>query len=94
MSGKEQSKELSVLGRELAELMKSIEDYDRSYSELKAEYRKHFNFQSKPKDNTILKNILKNRGWREDEIGYYIIAHKTWPHEDYGFSIQVSLDDC
>lgn len=84
-SGKEQSKELSVLGRELAELMKSIEDYDRSYSELKAEYRKYFSFQSKPKDNTILKNILKSRGWREDEIGYYLIARKTWPHGDYGF---------
>jgi hypothetical protein len=67
-SGKEQPKELSVLGRELAELMKSIEDYDRSYSELKAEYRKHFSFQSKPKDDTILKNILRSRGWKEDEI--------------------------
>jgi hypothetical protein len=49
-SGKEQPKELSVLGRELAELIKGIEDYNRSYSELKVEYRKHFGFHSKPKD--------------------------------------------
>jgi hypothetical protein len=84
-SGKEQPKELSVLGRELAELMKSIEDYDRSFAELKAEYRRHFSFQSKPKDNAILKNILKSRGWKEDEIGYYLIVHKNWPQGDHGF---------
>jgi hypothetical protein len=24
-------------------------------------------------------------GWREDEIGYYLIDHKYWPHGDYGF---------
>src|ERR1051325_3188016 len=84
-SGKEQPKELSVLGRKLAELMKSIEDYDRSFAELKAEYRRHFSFQSKPKDNAILKNILKSRGWKEDEIGYYLIVHKNWPQGDHGF---------
>jgi hypothetical protein len=79
------TKELTVLGRELAELIENIENYDRLYSELKAAYRKHFSFQSKPKDNAILAKILRIKGWREDEIRYYIIDHKYSPHGDYGF---------
>jgi hypothetical protein len=84
-SGKEQQKELTPLGHELAELIENIGNYDRSYSELKAAYREHFSFQSKPKDNTVLANILRSRRWTEQEIGYYLINQKTWPHGDYGF---------
>lgn len=87
-SGKEQPKELTALGRELAQLMCSIDQYYLSFSKLTDMIRQTFgvpymypkyqdivtpeipmtNIQEVRKQNTVLRNILRSKGWSSKAI--------------------------
>lgn len=70
-------KQLTPLGRGLTELMQNIESYNESYSKLSSAIIKNFSFDwSKIKDDSVLRNILRGRGWAEDDISHFINAGK------------------
>jgi hypothetical protein len=59
---------LTDLGRELADMVVSVELYKESHEKLLQAVRKHFAEDSK---NIALDNILRNRGWKKEEIEFY-----------------------
>ncbi|MFL6400108.1 MAG: winged helix-turn-helix transcriptional regulator [Nitrososphaeraceae archaeon] len=77
--GKEIVKQLTPLGKELAKLMDNIESYNKSYSELKYAIRENFSFNwSNIQDDSVLRNILRDRKWAEDDISRFINVDKHW----------------
>lgn len=76
---------LTPLGRQLAELMRNIKSYNKSYSELKDAIRSNFSFDwSNIKDDSVLKNILRHRRWADYDISRFVDIDKRWgtaPHD-------------
>jgi DNA-binding MarR family transcriptional regulator len=80
-------KRLTPLGRQLAELMSNIESYNKSYLELKDAIRANFTFDwSNIKDDSVLRSILRGRGWAEDEIARFIDVDKRWGTAAHDFA--------
>jgi hypothetical protein len=61
---------LTELGRELADMAVSFEQYKNSLTNFEDKEYDHFNI-SKSISQDSLKNILKNRGWNDKEIFWY-----------------------
>ena len=59
--------------------MDNIESYNKSYSELKYAIRENFSFNwSNIQDDSVLRNILRDRKWAEDDISRFINVDKHW----------------
>jgi DNA-binding HxlR family transcriptional regulator len=81
------NKHLTPLGKELAELINNIATYNKLYSELKDAIIRNFSFDwSNIKDDSVLRNILRGRGWAEEEIARFIDVDKRWGTAAHDFA--------
>jgi hypothetical protein len=63
-------KRLTYLGQELADLIKKVSDYNRSYSDLKRLRVDTFNFR-KNNSPKVLEGKLRSEGWSTQDIEFY-----------------------
>jgi DNA-binding HxlR family transcriptional regulator len=68
--GQKKIKQLTDVGYELVDILKSLEQWKKSYFELRKAYKEKFKVDSKLSDHTII-SILKNRGLTDEEINVY-----------------------
>jgi hypothetical protein len=83
--GKEQPKELTQVGAELAEMISKVEEYRRSYSKLTEQIRKYFDVphigtkitdRDHHKQEKIIRSILLSRGFPSELIDLYKEIYK------------------
>jgi DNA-binding HxlR family transcriptional regulator len=66
--GKETVKQLTELGRELVDISRSVEQWEKPCFQLRKAYEEKLLMDVDPHNDKVIKRILKNRGLTDEEI--------------------------